>query len=74
MKCANHPDRIALGYCSNCGKALCARCLVRTSTGNYCETCATSGDRPPRTRRAIPWWAIALGILVVLFLIRAFIR
>ena len=74
MKCANHPDRLALGYCATCGKALCSACLVRTSSGNYCETCAARGDQPAKQRRAIPWWAVALGILVILFLIRAFIR
>jgi hypothetical protein len=74
MKCANHPDRTALGYCSACGKALCTACLVRTSTGNYCEPCATGANRPARTRRAIPWWAIALGVLLVLILLRAFVR
>jgi len=74
MKCANHPNRIALGYCSSCGKPLCTACLVRTSTGNYCEKCATADDRPARTRRGIPWWAVALGVLLLLALVRALVR
>ncbi|HLN14932.1 MAG TPA: B-box zinc finger protein [bacterium] len=71
MKCANHPDRLALGYCATCGKALCSSCLVRTSSGNYCETCAARGDQPAKQRRGIPWWAVALGILALLILVRA---
>ena len=74
MRCANHPDRTALGYCSSCGKALCNACLVRTSAGNYCERCTTAGDRPARPRRMVPWWAIALGLLLLLVLVRAFVR
>jgi len=73
MKCANHPDRTALGYCSGCGKALCPDCLVRLSTGNYCEVCADPQARP-RRGRPIPWWAIALAVLVLLIVLRAFIR
>jgi len=74
MKCAIHPDRNALAYCSSCGKPLCTACVVRTSSGNFCEACATRGDRPPKTRRAIPWWMIALGVLLLLMLVRAFVH
>ncbi len=73
MKCANHPDRIALGYCANCGKPMCRTCLVRLSTGNYCQACASGEDRPPK-RRGIPWWALALGVLIVIVLLRALFR
>lgn len=73
MKCVNHPERAALGYCSQCGKALCTECLVRLSTGNYCEACAnpTAAERP---RRAIPWWLIVLAAAVLLFLVRLLAR
>lgn len=74
MKCANHPDRTALGYCAGCGKPLCRACLVRSSTGNYCETCANPADRPARARRGIPWWALALVLLAGLILLRALFR
>lgn len=69
MKCANHPDRAALGYCSRCGKALCTECLVRLSIGNFCETCANPGTAA-RPRRAMPWWLIVLAGVALLFLVR----
>lgn len=69
MKCANHPDRAALGYCSQCGKAVCTECLVRLSTGNFCDTCANP-SAAVRPRRAMPWWLIVVGAAGVLFLVR----
>ena len=74
MKCATHPDRSALGYCGRCGKALCKDCLVRLSTGNYCEACANAPERVARRARAIPWWAIALIIVVAIVALRALIH
>ena len=66
MKCAAHPDRSALGYCSRCGKALCKECLVRLSAGNYCEVCANDPQgRMSRPKRRFPWWAIALVVMGV---------
>jgi hypothetical protein len=72
MRCANHPDRPALGYCSRCGKALCTECLVRLSTGNYCDACANPAATPPR--RAVPWWLIVLAVLVLIALVRLFVH
>lgn len=74
MKCANHPERTALGYCARCGKPLCKACLVRIPDGNYCEACASAEDRPARRRRAIPWWALVLAAIVALALLRAVLR
>jgi hypothetical protein len=68
MRCANHPDRPALGYCSRCGKALCTECLVRLSTGNFCDACANPAPAaPPRT---VPWWLIVVAVVVLLVVIR----
>ncbi|HLW49292.1 MAG TPA: B-box zinc finger protein [bacterium] len=72
MRCRNHPDRPALGYCSRCGKALCSECLVRLSTGNYCEVCANPTAAAPR--RSLPWWLIVLTVLVLLVAVRLFVR
>ena len=70
MKCATHPDRNALGYCSRCGKPLCKDCLVRLRTGNYCDACANNPEgRTIRPRRRFAWWAIALVVLGILTLI-----
>jgi len=74
MKCANHPDRAALGYCSRCGKALCNECLVRLSTGNFCDTCANPGMGAARQRRPMPWWLIVVGAAVLLFLARLLVH
>lgn len=71
MKCAYHPERIALGYCAQCGKAVCTACLVRLSTGNICETCANAEGRAVRVRRGVPWWALGLLVLAALILVRA---
>jgi TM2 domain-containing membrane protein YozV len=39
MKCAVHPDADAVGYCRNCGKALCAVCVRPVRDVLYCEDC-----------------------------------
>jgi len=52
IACAYHADRTALAYCSGCGKALCSQCVVRLSTGNYCESCAETPDHRPAVRAA----------------------
>jgi hypothetical protein len=72
MRCANHADRPALGYCSRCGKALCNECLVRLSTGNYCDACANPAAAPPR--RTVPWWLIVMAVVALLVLARLFVR
>lgn len=78
MKCAVHPDRAALGYCSRCGKPLCKECLVRLRVGNFCETCANDPEgRRARARRRFPWWTLVLvvvGILALMSVLRTLIR
>jgi hypothetical protein len=76
VMCAYHPGRTALGYCGSCGKALCTACLVRLSSGNFCEVCTASGGgpAPAKARRGIPWWALLLLAAAVLILLRALIR
>jgi hypothetical protein len=39
MKCAVHADAEAIGYCRNCGKALCAGCARPIRDVLYCEDC-----------------------------------
>jgi hypothetical protein len=39
MKCAVHPEVDATGYCSNCGKAMCAACARPVRDTLYCEDC-----------------------------------
>lgn len=39
MKCAVHSDADAVGYCRNCGKAMCAVCVRPVRDVLYCEDC-----------------------------------
>lgn len=39
MKCAVHPEVEAIGYCRNCGKALCGVCARPVRDVLYCEEC-----------------------------------
>jgi hypothetical protein len=39
MKCAVHSDVDAVGYCRNCGKALCSTCVRPVRDVLYCEDC-----------------------------------
>src|SRR5260370_2581090 len=51
MKCAVHPDADAVGYCRNCGKALCAVCVRPVRDVLYCEDClARVMGIPPATQ------------------------
>ena len=42
MNCAVHPDTPAMGYCRNCGKALCTACARPVRDILYCEDCLAS--------------------------------
>lgn len=37
MNCLNHPDAPAVGYCRECGKALCETCRHQADGTVYCE-------------------------------------
>jgi Domain of unknown function (DUF5668) len=39
MKCAAHSDADAVGYCRNCGKAMCSACVRPVRDVLYCEDC-----------------------------------
>jgi hypothetical protein len=39
MKCAVHSDVDAIGYCRNCGKAMCSTCVRPVRDVLYCEDC-----------------------------------
>jgi hypothetical protein len=50
MKCAVHADADAIGYCRNCGKALCSVCARPIRDVYYCEDClAGAVGIPPAT-------------------------
>jgi hypothetical protein len=37
MRCANHPDKSAVGTCVYCGKVFCSDCLVEVNGNIYCK-------------------------------------
>jgi hypothetical protein len=39
MKCAVHSDVDAVGFCRNCGKAMCSTCVRPVREVLYCEEC-----------------------------------
>lgn len=39
MRCAVHADVDAVGYCRNCGKAMCSTCVRPVREVLYCEEC-----------------------------------
>ncbi|MBA0083912.1 MAG: B-box zinc finger protein [Acidobacteria bacterium Pan2503] len=55
MNCAVHTDVDAVGYCRNCGKALCSTCVRPVRDVLYCEDClATIMGIPAATPAALP--------------------
>ncbi|MFZ0640668.1 MAG: B-box zinc finger protein [Candidatus Acidiferrales bacterium] len=46
MKCAVHPDIDAIGFCRNCGKALCQQCAREVRGALYCEQCLAAMMAP----------------------------
>ena len=53
MKCAVHTDVEATGYCSNCGKAMCAACARPVRDTLYCEDCVATRMGIPQTPTAL---------------------
>ena len=53
MKCAVHPDADAVGYCRNCGKAMCAVCVRPVRDVLYCEDCLANVMGMPTTPAAV---------------------
>jgi hypothetical protein len=69
MKCAQHPDVDATGYCRQCGKPLCPACTRDVRGALYCENClAGLVSAPPAEPAKIagsshPGTALALGFI-----------
>jgi TM2 domain-containing membrane protein YozV len=49
MNCAVHPEADAVGYCRNCGKAMCAVCVRPVRDVLYCEDCLANVLGHPAT-------------------------
>jgi hypothetical protein len=59
MNCAVHTDVDAVGYCRNCGKAMCSTCVRPVRDVLYCEDClATIMGIPGGASAAAPGTAL----------------
>jgi len=70
MKCAEHPEVEAVGYCRQCGKPLCQSCTRDVRGALYCESCLASIVAAPQAPAARPssgspnpGTALALGFI-----------
>lgn len=54
MKCAVHIDLDAVGYCRNCGKAMCSACVRPVRDVLYCEDCLATIMGLPAAAQAVP--------------------
>jgi hypothetical protein len=54
MNCAVHTDVDAIGYCRNCGQALCATCARPVRDVFYCEDCLAGAVGLPAPRPVPP--------------------
>jgi len=71
MKCAQHPEVDATGYCRQCGKPLCPECTRDVRGALYCENClatlVSSPQAVPAKANASagshPGTALALGFI-----------
>lgn len=70
MKCAQHADVDATGYCRQCGKPLCPACTRDVRGALYCEGCLAGLVSTPQpqiasatTTGAHPGTALALGFI-----------
>src|SRR5580700_10519807 len=54
MKCAVHSEVDAVGYCRNCGKAMCSTCVRPVRDVLYCEECLAGIVGIPAPVPAVP--------------------
>jgi hypothetical protein len=59
MKCAVHSEVDAVGYCRNCGKAMCSTCVRPVRDVLYCEDCLATimgipGAQPATDSTGLP--------------------
>ena len=54
MKCAVHSDVDAVGYCRNCGKAMCSTCVRPVRDVLYCEECLANIVGIPAPAPSVP--------------------
>jgi hypothetical protein len=50
MKCKNHPERDAAGFCFRCGRPFCDECLIESNGKNICKSCIDSLVLTPESK------------------------
>lgn len=65
-QCFAHPETEAVGYCRQCGKALCAECRHDVRGVLYCEDCLAATVAAPPVATASPPDAPSPGIALAL--------
>ncbi|MGH9863650.1 MAG: B-box zinc finger protein [Candidatus Acidiferrales bacterium] len=67
MKCVNHPEADSVGFCRQCGKALCGACRHEVKGAVYCEDCLAASVAPgaaaAATGKPSPGAAFWLGFI-----------
>lgn len=63
MKCFQHPEQDAAGYCRTCGKALCETCRRDVRGVVYCEDCLAATLTQHVPGAPSPGVALALGFI-----------
>ncbi|MGH9775460.1 MAG: LiaI-LiaF-like domain-containing protein [Candidatus Acidiferrales bacterium] len=65
MKCANHAEAEATGFCRNCGKAMCDQCKREVTGALYCEQCLAAhvSSGPQAAHSPNPGLAFGLGFV-----------
>lgn len=65
-QCAYHPDRAAVGYCSQCGQPTCAECFLPHGDRRLCPVCVVSAPKPPPNTPALVFGIIAGALFLCL--------
>lgn len=59
MKCFDHPQADAVGYCTSCSKGLCTACAIDTGSGLACSACEAKvrgAEKASRAAKTLPFF------------------
>jgi len=68
-RCANHPERDAIGICVKCRKYVCSECATKIEGVNYCADCLP-GAKKKEARHERSWEKpAAVGVVLMSFFV-----